>query len=72
MDIFILIVAAIFIFAVATLFRSNEALDRVKGVEKELDVLEDEVKEMGGHSETLPVEQNKVSSLVPPVVPQGA
>lgn len=46
MDIFVLIVAAIFFFAVATLFRSNEAIDRVKGVEQEIGVLEDEVKAM--------------------------
>jgi hypothetical protein len=45
MDIFILIVAAIFLFAVVTLFRSNKALDRVEVVERELGVLEDEVKE---------------------------
>jgi uncharacterized membrane protein len=46
MDIIVLLFVAVFIFAVATLFRSNKALDRVEVVEKELGVLEDEVKEV--------------------------
>ncbi len=46
MDIFVLVVAAIFCFVIAILFRSNEAINRVRDVEKELGVLEDEVKEV--------------------------
>ncbi len=45
MDLFVLLLIGIFAFAIATLFRSNEAINRVQDVEKELGVLEDEVKE---------------------------
>lgn len=41
----ILLLVGIFAFVAAVLFRSNKALDRVGVVEKELGVLEDEVKE---------------------------
>jgi hypothetical protein len=40
MDIVVLILAAIFFFTVAVLFRSNEALDRVGEVEKEVAEIE--------------------------------
>jgi hypothetical protein len=43
MEMIILLLAAIFFFAVATLFRSNEALDRVGEVEKEIKNVEKEI-----------------------------
>jgi hypothetical protein len=67
MDIFVLIVAAIFFFAVATLFRSNEAINRVKDVEKELGVLEDEVKEVVVHQPSVVPEHDFSSSIIPQV-----
>jgi cytochrome c-type biogenesis protein CcmH/NrfG len=68
MDIFVLIVAAIFFFAVATLFRSNEAINRVKDVEKELGVIEDEVKEVREHATAVPSEKNESTEAAPHIV----
>lgn len=45
-NLLVLLLVGIFAFAIATLFRSNKALDRVGDVERELGVLEDEVKEV--------------------------
>jgi hypothetical protein len=47
----VLLLIGIFAFAVAMLLRSNEALDRVDAVEKEVSVLEGEVEAKGkeGH-----------------------
>jgi hypothetical protein len=54
----ILLLVGIFAFVVAILFRSNKALDRVETVERELGVLEDEVKgvkeaKIHAHNETV-------------------
>ncbi len=41
-----LLLVGIFAFTVATLFRSNKALNRVGDVERELGVIEDEIKDV--------------------------
>jgi hypothetical protein len=46
MDIIVLLLIAIFVFAAATLFRSNKALERVEDVERELGLVEDKIKEV--------------------------
>ncbi len=45
-NLLILLLVGIFCFVIAILFRSNKALDRVGDVERELGVIEDELKEI--------------------------
>jgi hypothetical protein len=51
----ILILIGIFAFVVAILFRSNEALDRVGEVEKEVKVIEEEIGHKGESKEAVEV-----------------
>jgi hypothetical protein len=58
----ILLLVGIFAFVIAILYRSNRALDRVEVVEKELGVLEDEVKEVREHEKEAHAKINRTTS----------
>ena len=62
----ILILIGIFAFVVAIIFRSNEALDRVGEVEKEVKVLEEEI----AHKEPVVQESTSVTSMDQPQAAQ--
>ena len=64
----ILILIGIFAFVVAIIFRSNEALDRVGEVEKEVKVLEEEI----AHKEPVAQESTITTSEEQPQVIQEA
>jgi hypothetical protein len=69
MDIVVLILAAIFFFVVAVLFRSNEALDRVGEVEKEVALIEKDMPQEEEKHADAPKQAEAAQEVNPTTVP---